>query len=87
MNMQRILSLLLLFSSSVIIEQTLQAGGGAVAGGVFGGLALGSIIASSNRRPRETVIYERQAVPERVYVMPNGTCQDEDGYRVRCPRR
>ena len=88
MNMQRILSLLLLFSSSVIIEQTLQAGGGAVAGGVFGGLALGSIIASSNRRPRETVIYERQPeyVPVYVVLGDDGFYYDQDGNQVPGPR-
>lgn len=86
--MKKILSLLLLFSSSILVEQVAQAhGGGAVAGGVFGGLALGSIIASSNRQPRETVIYERQPVPVYVSEGDDGFYYDQYGNQVPGPRR
>lgn len=89
--MNKIIALALLFSCSIAVEQAVQAhGGGAVAGGVFGGLALGSILASSNR-PRETVIYERQPayVPEYIYVTlgDDGFYYDQFGNQVPGPQQ
>lgn len=59
--------LTIFFSLFILVPLNLNAGrGGAIAGGLIGGMALGSIMANANR-PREEVVYVRDSYPQRPY--------------------